>query len=123
MKKALLVLLLLLCVISFSEAKKSISIKKLRYATYKSHTRIVLDLSGSPKFSKNILSNPDRLFFDIKGEEFSLFFSKKVYEYTSCNFDHDSVDIKYIFTTLPHRENHLYQHLAIYQIRYRWEIN
>ena len=66
MKKALLVPLLLIFLISHSEAKKSISINKLRYSTYQTHTRVVLDLDGSAEFTRNRLTNPDRLFFDLK---------------------------------------------------------
>jgi len=58
--------LLLILLISYSEAKKSISIKKLRYSTYQTHTRVVLDLDGSADFTQNRLTNPDRLFFDLK---------------------------------------------------------
>jgi N-acetylmuramoyl-L-alanine amidase len=66
MKKALLVPLLLIFLISYSEAKKSISINKLRYSTYQTHTRVVLDLDGSAEFTRNRLTNPDRIFFDLK---------------------------------------------------------
>jgi len=65
MKKALLVPLLLIFLISYSEAKKSISIKNLRYSTYQTHTRVVVDLDGSAEFTRNRLTNPDRIFFDL----------------------------------------------------------
>ena len=58
--------LLLIFLISHSEAKKSISINKLRYSTYQTHTRVVLDLDGSAEFTRNRLTNPDRIFFDLK---------------------------------------------------------
>jgi len=58
--------LLLIFLISYSEAKKSISINKLRYSTYQTHTRVVLDLDGSAEFTRNRLTNPDRIFFDLK---------------------------------------------------------
>jgi N-acetylmuramoyl-L-alanine amidase len=66
MKKAVLVPLLLIFLISYSEAKKSISIKSLRYSTYQTYTRVVVDLDGTAEFTRNRLTNPDRLFFDIK---------------------------------------------------------
>ena len=66
MKKALLVPLLLIFLIGYSEAKKSISVKNLRYSTYLTHTRVVLDLDGSAEFTRNRLTRPDRLFFDLK---------------------------------------------------------
>ncbi len=58
--------LLLIFLINYSEAKKSISINKLRYSTYQTHTRVVLDLDGSAEFTRNRLTNPDRIFFDLK---------------------------------------------------------
>jgi N-acetylmuramoyl-L-alanine amidase len=66
MKKALLVPLLLIFLISYSEAKKSVSVKSLRYSTYQNYTRIVLDLDGPSRFTGNRLTNPDRIFFDLK---------------------------------------------------------
>ena len=66
MKKALLVPLLLIFLINYSEAKKSISVKNLRYSTYQTHTRVVIDLDGSAEFTRNRLTRPDRLFFDLK---------------------------------------------------------
>jgi N-acetylmuramoyl-L-alanine amidase len=66
MKKALIVPLLLIVFISYGEAKKSISIKKLRYSTYQTHTRVVLDLDGSAEFTRHRLTNPYRIFFDLK---------------------------------------------------------
>jgi N-acetylmuramoyl-L-alanine amidase len=66
MKKAFLVPLLLVFLIGYSEAKKNISIKKLRYSTYQTHTRVVLDLDGSAEFTQNRLTKPDRIFFDLK---------------------------------------------------------
>ncbi len=58
--------LLLIFLISYSEAKKGVSIKSLRYSTYQNYTRVVVDLDGSAEYKGNRLSNPDRIFFDLK---------------------------------------------------------
>ena len=58
--------LLLILFISLGEAKKSISINNLRYSTYQTHTRVVLDLDGPAEFTRNRLTKPDRIFFDLK---------------------------------------------------------
>jgi N-acetylmuramoyl-L-alanine amidase len=66
MKKAFI--LSLLCVLFFgiSEASNHTSVQRLRYSSYKTYTRIVLDLSGPVEFTQGRISGPDRLFFDLK---------------------------------------------------------
>jgi N-acetylmuramoyl-L-alanine amidase len=66
MKKVLITPLLLLILFSSGEAVKKTSVKKIRFASYKNHTRIVVDLTGSVEFTQNRLFNPDRLYFDLK---------------------------------------------------------
>ncbi len=57
----------LLCVffLSGSEASKHISVKGIRYSTYKSHTRVVLDMDGAVEYTQNRIAQPDRLYFDL----------------------------------------------------------
>jgi N-acetylmuramoyl-L-alanine amidase len=67
MKKALLLpILVTLFFVVYSEASRHTSIKGFRHATYKSHTRVVIDVNGPIDFIQKRLTNPDRLFFDIK---------------------------------------------------------
>ncbi|GBE03451.1 N-acetylmuramoyl-L-alanine amidase AmiC precursor [bacterium BMS3Abin09] len=49
-----------------SEASKHTSVQDVRYFSYKSHTRVVVDLDGHIDFTRNRLANPDRIFFDLK---------------------------------------------------------
>ncbi len=59
----------LLCVIfapSFLTASDSVRVKDIRYYSSPDYTRIVIDLTGPIEFSKNRLSNPDRLYFDLR---------------------------------------------------------
>lgn len=68
MKKILLAFFILLILISGSISSASfLSVKGIRYTTYKSHTRVVIDLNGQALFNSNRLKNPERLYFDIKG--------------------------------------------------------
>ncbi len=66
MRKAFILPLLLVIFVSYSEAAKKTVVQGLRYSSNKSHTRIVVDLNGPVEFTRNRLSNPDRLFFDLK---------------------------------------------------------
>jgi N-acetylmuramoyl-L-alanine amidase len=66
MKKAFIVPLLLFVLAGYSEASRLSSVNGLRTKSYKSHTRVVVELDSSVDFSKNRLSNPDRLYFDLK---------------------------------------------------------
>lgn len=58
--------LLLLLFTSYSEASKKVIVQGLRYASYKTYTRVVVDIDGPVRFIHNRLSNPDRLYFDLK---------------------------------------------------------
>ena len=66
MRKAFILPLLLVLLINNSDAKKQTSIEGIRYATYKSYTRVVIDVNGPLDFTQNRLSNPDRIYFDLK---------------------------------------------------------
>jgi N-acetylmuramoyl-L-alanine amidase len=50
---------------SLSYAEK-IDINGIRYWSYPDYTRVVIDLSSKAAFTKNRLSNPDRLYLDIQ---------------------------------------------------------
>lgn len=52
---------------SRSSASYPVSLLGVRYLTYKSHTRVVIDLSSQALFNSNRLKDPERLYFDIKG--------------------------------------------------------
>jgi N-acetylmuramoyl-L-alanine amidase len=66
MRKALIMPLLLVLFAAYSWAEKETAIEGLRYSSNKSHTRVVIDLNGPVEYTKNRISNPDRLFFDLK---------------------------------------------------------
>lgn len=61
-----LVLLLVLCAPAFLTASDKIKVKDIRYWSSENSTRIVIDLAGPVEFSRNRLSDPERLYFDIK---------------------------------------------------------
>src|SRR4030042_7038481 len=54
-----------------SVASEKIDVKNIRYWSSSDYTRIVIDLSGHVEFSKNLLSDPDRIFFDLKNTRLS----------------------------------------------------
>jgi N-acetylmuramoyl-L-alanine amidase len=67
MKKALILpILVTLLFVVYSEASRHIAVKGIRHSTYKSHTRIVIDINSPIDFIQKRLTNPDRLFFDLK---------------------------------------------------------
>ena len=49
-----------------SEASKRTTVTDVRYFSYESYTRVVVDIDGHIDFTKNRLANPDRIFFDLK---------------------------------------------------------
>jgi len=57
--------LLILVISGISRAAKGHVVEGLRYASYKSYTRIVVDLSGQVEFKYKRLSSPDRIYFDL----------------------------------------------------------
>ncbi len=50
----------------FSIASEKIFVKDIRYWTSSNYTRVVIDLSEPVEFSKNRISSPDRIYFDLK---------------------------------------------------------
>lgn len=50
----------------FSVANNNIELKGIRYWSSSEYTRVVIDLSGTVEYSRNRLSNPDRLYVDLK---------------------------------------------------------
>ncbi|MDO8281216.1 MAG: N-acetylmuramoyl-L-alanine amidase [Thermodesulfovibrionia bacterium] len=68
MKKILLAFVILMVFISSRiSAVEHVSILGVRYLTYKTYTRVVIDLSSLASFNSNRLKKPERLYFDIKG--------------------------------------------------------
>lgn len=62
------VLLLYICLPS-AEAAEKIKVKDIRYWSSQGYTRVVVDLSQPVEFTNKRLSNPDRLYFDLKNSE------------------------------------------------------
>jgi N-acetylmuramoyl-L-alanine amidase len=60
-----IVVLLLIFSPSILAASNRIEVKGIRYWSSMDYTRVVIDLSGSVEFTKNSLSNPDRLYLDL----------------------------------------------------------
>lgn len=73
-----LFLICLLLLPSFSSALEKIDLTGIRYWSYPDYTRVVLNLSENPEFIKNRLSNPDRLYFDIKNTRVKKEFQKNI---------------------------------------------
>ena len=73
MKRALILPLCLFCLLfiavvigfQYGETTETMFVKGFRYWANDKYTRVVVDLSGPVKFTHNILSNPDRLYFDL----------------------------------------------------------
>lgn len=71
LRKSDVTLFFVLCCIlvslpALSFADEPIEIKGIRHWTGADNVRVAIDLSGPVEFSKATLSNPDRLFFDLK---------------------------------------------------------
>ncbi|MBI5632089.1 MAG: N-acetylmuramoyl-L-alanine amidase [Nitrospirae bacterium] len=49
-----------------SSASGKIDVTDIRYWSYPDYTRVVISLTDNPDYAGNRLSNPDRLYFDIK---------------------------------------------------------
>lgn len=58
--------LALLLLATSSIASEKIDVKGIRYWSSPDYTRVVVDLSGSVEFSTNRISDPDRVYFDLK---------------------------------------------------------
>lgn len=67
-KRALLYvgILSLIAFPSFTAASGPIEIKGIRYWSSPDYTRVVVDLTGTPEYSQNRLTDPERLYFDLK---------------------------------------------------------
>lgn len=59
------VILLLIFYPSFLIASAEIAVKGIRYWSSSDYTRVVVDLSEHVEFSKNRITNPDRLYLDL----------------------------------------------------------
>lgn len=56
---------------SIAGSQDKIEVLGLRHWTSKGYTRVVVDLSAPVEFLKNRISNPDRLYFDLKNSRIS----------------------------------------------------
>ncbi len=61
--------LALLLLTTSSIASEKIDVKGIRYWSSPDYTRVVVDLSGSVEFSTNRISDPDRVYFDLKNSK------------------------------------------------------
>ena len=66
MRKVFILSLMLMLFVCSSEASKRTTVRDVRYVSYKSYSRVVVEIDGHIDFTKHRLSNPDRIFFDIK---------------------------------------------------------
>jgi N-acetylmuramoyl-L-alanine amidase len=66
MRKVLILSLLLMFVVCSSEASKHTTVQGVRHFSYKSHTRVVVDINGHIDFTRNQIADPERIFFDLK---------------------------------------------------------
>lgn len=58
--------MLLIFFVCSIEAARHATVQGVRYFSYKSHTRVVVDMDGRIDFTRHRLVNPDRIFFDLK---------------------------------------------------------
>lgn len=58
--------LMVLIFTGYGVASKEVTIKGFRYWSSETYTRVVVDINGPVKFTRNRLSNPARLYFDLK---------------------------------------------------------
>lgn len=56
---------LFLSIYTYVYATEPVEVNDIRYWSSPDYTRVVVDLSGVVNFSKNFLSNPDRIYFDL----------------------------------------------------------
>lgn len=66
MKKLFVLPLLVIFFLSSGEASRKTVVQNIRYSTYNSYTRIVVDLNSPTEFTAGQIAHPDRLFFDLK---------------------------------------------------------
>ncbi len=74
MKKALFVPVLLALIWGYGEASKEVDIEGVRFWSSARYTRVVVDVAGPLEFTRKSLSDPDRLYFDLRNS----ILSKKV---------------------------------------------
>jgi len=67
-KRVIAISLLYLCLSSAAEAEMA-EVRGIRHWSSSGHTRVVVDLSQPVEFNKNRLSNPDRLYFDLRNSK------------------------------------------------------
>jgi N-acetylmuramoyl-L-alanine amidase len=65
------VLILFLSIPGITGAQQNIDIKGIRHFSSPDYTRVVIDLSGPVEFMRNRISNPDRIYFDLKNSSIS----------------------------------------------------
>lgn len=58
--------LLLVFLFGYSEAAKDVTVEGFRYWSNETYTRVVVDLSDEIEFTQHSLSDPDRIYFDLK---------------------------------------------------------
>jgi len=58
--------LLLVFLFGYSEASKRVAVEGYRYWSSEGYTRVVINLNDQIEFTQNRISNPDRLYFDLK---------------------------------------------------------
>lgn len=68
---SIIAILFFLLLSASSSAAEKIDVKSIRYWSSSDYTRVVIDLSGHVEFSKNRLSDPDRIYFDLKNTRLS----------------------------------------------------
>lgn len=61
-----LLLLFIFLYAPLSDASIKVNLKDIRYKSFKDYTRITIYLSGPVEFSKNRISKPERLYFDLE---------------------------------------------------------
>jgi N-acetylmuramoyl-L-alanine amidase len=64
--------------LSAVQASETATVKNIRYWSSQGYTRVVIDLSNHVEFVKNRLSNPDRLYFDLKNAKIAKEINTKV---------------------------------------------
>lgn len=72
MKQVVILLLtavLFVCLGSAASAGTKVDVSDIRFWSYPDYTRVVVTLSDTPEYTKNRLSNPDRLYFDLKNSQ------------------------------------------------------
>lgn len=67
----LILFFLVILLPAISSSADRIEVLDLKHWTSKGYTRVVVDLSAPVEFSKNRITNPDRLYFDLKNSRIS----------------------------------------------------